>query len=46
VTDFGTSVLSADSAMSAKLMIFLDGLKKDWLREHDIHIDFITMLPV
>lgn len=46
VTDFGTSVLSADSAMSARLKIFLDGLKRDSLKEADIHVDFITMLPV
>lgn len=46
VTDFGTTVLSADSAMGAKLKTFLDGLKSDSVKEADIHIDFITMLPV
>lgn len=46
VTDFGTTVLQADSAMSARLKIFLGRLKSDSIRESDIHVDFITMLPV
>lgn len=46
VTDFGTTVLAADSTMSARLKTFLAGLKKDSVDESDIHIDFITMLPV
>jgi hypothetical protein len=46
VTDFGKTVISADSAMSARLKIFTDGLKKDSIAPSDIHIDFISMLPV
>ncbi|HTL80341.1 MAG TPA: SprB repeat-containing protein [Bacteroidia bacterium] len=45
-TDFGTTALSADSALSSRIKIFLDGLKGDSIRDEDIHIDFITMLPV
>lgn len=46
VTDFGKTVISADSAMSARLKLFTDALKKDSIATSDIHIDFITMLPV
>lgn len=46
VTDFGKTVISADSAMSARLKMFTDALKKDSIASSDIHIDFITMLPV
>lgn len=46
VTDYGTTVLSADSAMSARLRLFTNGLKKDSVKEADIQVDFITMQPV
>lgn len=46
VTDFGKTVIAADSAMSSRLKIFTDGLKKDSIAATDIHIDFISMLPV
>ncbi len=45
-TDFGGSVFAADSALSARLNTFLKGLKKDSILEENIHIDFISMLPV
>lgn len=46
VTDFGKTVIAADSAMSARLKIFTDALVKDSINAGDIHIDFISMLPV
>lgn len=46
VTDFGKTVISADSAMSARLKIFTEGLNKDSINASDIHVDFISMLPV
>lgn len=46
VTDFGKTVIQADSAMSARLKIFTDALVKDSIESADIHIDFISMLPV
>ncbi len=46
VTDFGKTVISADSAMSSRLKLFTDALLKDSIMQGDIHIDFITMLPV
>lgn len=46
VTDFGKTVISADSAMSARLKMFTEALVKDSIATGDIHIDFITMLPV
>jgi len=46
VTDFGKTVIAADSAMSARLKIFTDALLKDSIAAGDIHIDFISMLPV
>lgn len=46
VTDFGKTVIAADSAMSSRLKIFTEGLKKDSISTGDIHVDFISMLPV
>lgn len=46
VTDFGKTVIAADSAMSARLKTFTDALTKDSINAGDIHIDFISMLPV
>jgi uncharacterized protein YggE len=46
VTDFGKTVIAADSAMSSRLKIFTDALIKDSITREDIHIDFISMLPV
>lgn len=46
VTDFGKTVIAADSAMSSRLKIFTEALIKDSINAADIHIDFISMLPV
>lgn len=46
VTDFGKTVIAADSAMSTRLKTFTDALVKDSIASGDIHIDFISMLPV
>jgi uncharacterized protein YggE len=46
MTDFGTTVFSADSILGARLKTFMTGLKKDSIKDDDIHVDFISMLPV
>jgi len=46
VTDFGKTVIAADSAMSSRLKTFTDALLRDSINATDIHIDFISMLPV
>jgi uncharacterized protein YggE len=46
VTDFGKTVIQADSAMSARLKVFTDAMVKDSILAENIHIDFISMLPV
>lgn len=46
VTDFGKTVIAADSAMSARLKTFTEALTKDSIEASNIHIDFISMLPV
>lgn len=46
VTDFGKTVIQADSAMSARLKVFTDAMLKDSILAENIHIDFISMLPV
>lgn len=46
VTDFGKTVIQADSAMSSRLKIFTDAMIKDSVLAENIHIDFISMLPV
>jgi uncharacterized protein YggE len=46
MTDFGKTVYAADSALAARVNTFLKGLKKDSVRDADVHIDFISMLPI
>lgn len=46
VTDFGKTVIAADSAMSSRLKIFTAAMIKDSILAENIHIDFISMLPV
>lgn len=46
VTDFGKTVIQADSAMSARLKVFTEAMLKDSILAENIHIDFISMLPV
>jgi uncharacterized protein YggE len=46
MTDFGNSVFGADSALGARLRTFLNGLAKDSVKDEDVHVDFISMLPI
>lgn len=46
VTDFGKTVIQADSAMSSRLKIFMNAMVKDSIIKENIHVDFISMLPV
>jgi hypothetical protein len=46
VTDFGKTVIQADSAMSSRLNIFMNAMIKDSIIKENIHVDFISMLPM
>ncbi len=46
VTDFGKTVAGADSALNSRIDKFTASMKKDGIKEGEIHIDFISMLPI